>query len=158
MKAVTSNFKTILSIRKSMAFMLERMPLTAVNTVPAGFSNNIVWNMAHVICVQQLLVNRRAGLPYTEDRAITQNYKPGTFVEGDVDLAFIDQLKHRLVANAEEMEISYNEERFTHYDPFTTRTRMSLDSIEDAISFDLFHEGLHMAYILQLQKAVMKDS
>jgi len=141
-----------------MAFMLDRMPLEAVNVVPEGFSNNIVWNMGHVICVQQLLVNRRAGLPYTEDRVITQNYRPGTYVEGDVDQEFVDFLKERLVANAVEMETSYQQYEGTSYEPFMTKTRMSLDSIEDAISFDLFHEGLHMAYILQLQRAIMKNS
>lgn len=154
MSNLESTFKTIHSVRKSIAFILSRLTLDQINLVPEGYSNNIIWNAAHIISVQQLLVNRKSGAPYTEPKEITSQYSPGTFVKGDVDQAFVDLVIVRLVANSEQMENDYKAGLYKEYAPFSTRTKISLDNVEDAINFELFHGGLHLGYIMQLLKAV----
>ena len=156
MSNLDSTFKNIHSVRKSIAFMLSRLTLDQINKVPEGYSNNIIWNAAHLISVQQLLVSRRSGAPYTEDKSITLAYKPGTVVEGDVDQEFVDMVRDRLVANSEQMELDHKAGVYSTYEPFETRTKITLDSVEDAINFELFHNGIHMGYIMQLVKAVSK--
>ena len=42
---------------------IENLPLSELNKVPDGFNNNIIWNIAHVIVTQQLLLSSFSSLP-----------------------------------------------------------------------------------------------
>lgn len=148
MTNIDSTFKTIHSIRKTIAFTLSRLTLDQINLIPDGQSNNIIWNAAHIISVQQLLINRRSGAPYTEGKDITGVYKPGTIPEGDVSQDFLDLIIERLVSSAIQMEADYKAGLFDNYEPFSTRTKINLDTAADAINFELFHEGIHLGYIM----------
>lgn len=158
MANLDSTFKSIHSIRKSIAFMLSRLPLELINAIPEGQNNNIIWNAAHIISVQQLLVHRRSGALYTESKEITGSYKPGTAPTGDVSQEFVNLIQERLVASAIDMEVTYKDGAFNSYEPFETRTKIKLDNVEDAINFELFHEGLHFGYMLSYMNVLMKKS
>lgn len=148
MTNIDSTFKTIHSIRRTIAFTLQRLSLEQINKIPNGQSNNIIWNAAHIISVQQLLINRRSGAPYTEGKDITTVYKPSTKPEADVSQDFVDYIADRLINSAVQMETDYKDGLFENYEPFSTRTKINLDSAADAINFELFHEGIHLGYIL----------
>lgn len=156
MSNLQSTFKSIISTRKSVAFILGRTPLELLNTIPNGQNNNIVWNAGHIIAVQQLLVNRKSGYQYTEDKLITQNFRPGTAPEGVYDQAIVDHLKERLLSNAIDMEKTFLDGLYGAYDPFTTRTKIELTSVEDAINFELMHSGLHLGYIMSYLNVLAK--
>ncbi|MFT6335699.1 MAG: hypothetical protein ACJATI_002454 [Halioglobus sp.] len=136
------------SIRKTISFTLSRLTLDQINHIPEGQSNNIIWNAAHLISVQQLLINRRSGAPYTEGKDITAMYKPGTSPEGDVTQEFVSYIRERLIGSAIQMEEDYKGGLFANYEPFVSRTKVNLDSAADAINFELFHEGIHLGYIM----------
>jgi hypothetical protein len=148
MTNLDSTFKMIHSIRRTIAFTLSRLTLEQINHIPKGQNNNIIWNAAHLISVQQLLINRRCGAPYTEGKDITSVYKPGTIPEGDVSQEFVDYLRERLIGSSLQMEDDYKAGLFENYEPFATRTKINLDSAADAINFELFHEGIHLGYIM----------
>ncbi|MFT4536357.1 MAG: hypothetical protein ACJA1A_001630 [Saprospiraceae bacterium] len=148
MTNIDSTFKIIHSIRKTIAFTLSRLTLEQINNVPDGQSNNIIWNATHLIAVQQLLVNRRSDAPYTEGKDITAYYKPGTKPDGDVTKEFVDYIRERLVGASVQMEEDYKAGLFDNYEPFETRTRVKLENAVDAINFVLFHEGIHLGYIM----------
>ena len=42
---------------------IENHTLEELNKVPTGFSNNIIWNIAHTIVTQQLLIYQLSALP-----------------------------------------------------------------------------------------------
>lgn len=148
MQDLTHVFKAANSTRRTIAFLLSRLTVDQINTIPKGANNNILWNAAHIISVQQLIVNRRAGAAYTESKELTALYKPGTLPTVIADRAYIDMVSERLVASGVEMEKNYHSGMFDTYEPFTTRTKMELASAADAITFELFHVGLHLGYIM----------
>lgn len=148
MTNIDATFKMIHSIRKTIAFTLSRLSIDQINHIPEGQSNNIIWNATHLISVQQLLINRRCGAPYTEGKDITALYKPGTRPEGAVNQEFVAYIIDRLIGSAIQMEEDYKAGLFDNYEPFSTRTKVNLDSAADAINFELFHEGIHLGYIL----------
>jgi len=156
MQNLDSTFKSIHSVRGTVAFILSKTPLDQLNKIPEGQSNNIIWNAAHIISVQQLLVNRRSGAPYTEPKELTSNYKPGTAPDADMDQDFVSMLQERLIVNAQEMESGYIKGLFKDYEPFTTRTKSVLESDADAINFELFHSGLHLGYIMSYLNLLKK--
>jgi hypothetical protein len=59
----------------------------------------------------------------------------------DLALRLPQQLEHDLAAGC-----------FVNYDPYTTRTGMTINTIEDALAFNLFHEGLHVGAMLSIAK------
>ena len=78
--------KKIEKIKKFRQFLLAQitgMTAEQMNKIPEGYNNNIIWNLAHLICAQQSLCYMRAGqsiiveekyfLPYTT------NTKPDVF-------------------------------------------------------------------------------
>ena len=49
--------------RKIIAEYLEHYTLEQLNKVPEGFNNNLIWNIGHIVVVQQMLVYNLSGLP-----------------------------------------------------------------------------------------------
>jgi len=64
--------------RKVLAEMLKNYSLEQLNRIPEGFSNNIIWNIAHTIVVQQLLVYKLSGLPTMVSNEMISKYQKGT--------------------------------------------------------------------------------
>ena len=42
---------------------LDNYSLEQLNTIPSGMSNNLIWNLGHVVVSQQKLVYALSGLP-----------------------------------------------------------------------------------------------
>src|SRR6267154_696892 len=84
--------KDIDNIKKTRLFLLNAindLPADQLNEIPAGFNNNIIWNLGHMIAAQQSICYIRAGvLPVVEKKYITE-YKPGTKPGQDVDEAIV---------------------------------------------------------------------
>jgi hypothetical protein len=153
-------------MRKSIEIILKPrlMVLNAVkdltadqlNLVPQGFNNNIIWNLAHMISAQQGICYTRAGLPIVTDDKFYTPYRPDTkpvdFV-GEEDIATIKEL---FVSTIEQLETDLDKEIFGNYGSFTTRYGAELDSIDTAVAFLPFHEGLHAGYIMSLKKFLPK--
>lgn len=144
-------------IRKTRAFLdtlLDGLSAEQLNKVPDGFNNNIVWNFGHVIAAQQGICYRRSGLPLHIDEEQFEQYKPGSKPEGFVEEAEIKRLKESLITTIDQLEEDCKTGRFSAYVPWITRYGVAVDSIEDAIAFIVFHDGLHTGYIMALRHCV----
>ena len=52
-------------LKKSRALLLKELDgltLDQIHAIPAGFKNNIAWNVAHLVVTQQLLHYKLSGL------------------------------------------------------------------------------------------------
>ncbi|MFB0910652.1 MAG: DinB family protein, partial [Flavobacterium sp.] len=58
--------------------MLAGHTLDQLNTIPEGYNNNLIWNIAHIIVVQQMLVYKLSGLPMMISDEMVEKYKKGT--------------------------------------------------------------------------------
>lgn len=131
------------------AFTLEQL-----NTVPAGYNNNIIWNLGHMIAAQQGVCYKRAGLDTWVRDEFFQRYKPDTKPEGPVDEEAFTTIKKLLVTSLDQFEHDYRNGIFTNYPTWTTRYGVEISSIDDAVAFLPFHEGLHIGYIMAMRKLV----
>ena len=146
-------FDINLKNRKILSSFIDKFSLEDLNRVPSGFSNNLIWNIAHVIVTQQLLVYNLSGLPMMTNDAMVAKYRKGTKVEGDVNQVEVDEIKNLLFSTVEQMKIDYEKGVFKSYSPYTTSTNSTMSCVEDAIKFNNFHEGIHLGYILALKKS-----
>ena len=71
-----------------------------------------------------------------------------------INFSFILFIKTHLLELPQELEIDYNNNVFKQYTMYTTSLNITLNNIEEALTFTLFHEGIHLGVILQLLKLV----
>jgi len=146
------------NIKKIRLFTLEQikdLTTAQLNEIPAGFNNNIIWNLAHLVSAQQGLCYLRSGLEITTDDKYFSPFRPGTKPEAVVEAADIEIIKQLLISTTERLEADYAAQAFASYTPVKTRYDVELTSIEEAIRFVLFHEGFHSGYILALKRIIL---
>jgi len=140
--------------RKILEKILNNYSLEDLNKVPEGFSNSLIWNIAHVIVTQQLLVYKLSELPLMIDDVMVELYKKGTKTEKNASQEEIDDIKKLLFSTLDKTEKDINEELFKNYKEYPTSTGFVLKSVADAMSFNNYHEGIHLGYILALKKSL----
>ncbi|MHB1921162.1 MAG: DinB family protein [Chitinophagaceae bacterium] len=134
--------------------MVQDVTLEQLNRVPVGFNNNIIWNIGHLISTLQGICYIRSGLPVHIEEKIFLKFKSGTKPQTPVAQLEVDQLKTLFLSEIDQLESDYEAKSFGHYQSWTTRYGVEITSIEDAIEFLLFHEGLHLGYIQALMHVV----
>ena len=76
--------------------LIEDYSLEQLNKIPQGFSNNLVWNLGHIIVSQQGLVYRLSGLAVNVSDEMTNKYKNGSRPTCDATQEEVDELKRLL--------------------------------------------------------------
>ena len=140
--------------RNMVSKILENHSLEQLNKIPEGFSNNLIWNIAHVVVTQQLLVYKLSGLPMIVSDELVEKYKKGTKPEQEVTQAEVDEIKSLLFTTIEKTKEDYANGVFKKYQEYPTSTGFVLNNAEDAIAFNNFHEGLHIGIMMSLRKLV----
>lgn len=140
--------------RKTMEKFLDNYSIEELNKVPEGFSNNLIWNIAHLVVTQQLLVYKLSGLPMMIDDEMVNKYRKGTKTEGAVTQEEVDKVKGLLFTTLDQTEKDLEAGLFTTYNEYPTSTGFVLKSVEDALNFNNYHEGIHLGYVLALRKAL----
>lgn len=140
--------------RKLLKNFIENHSLEDLNKVPKNFNNNIIWNIAHTIVTQQLLVYNLSGLPMVVSDEMVAAYRKGTKAENDLSQSEVDLIKGLLFSPIEKTKEDYDNKVFQTFNQYTVTTKSILSSVEDAIEFNNFHEGIHLGYILALRKSL----
>ena len=140
--------------RTMVSKFLENYTLDQLNKIPEGFSNNLIWNIAHIIVTQQLLVYKLSGLPVMVSEEMIEKYKKGTNPKQEATQSEVDEIKTLLFKTIEKTKEDYNNEIFKNYQEYPTSTGFVLKSAEDAMAFNNFHEGLHIGIMMSIRKFI----
>jgi len=140
--------------RNMISKILENHTLEQLNKIPEGFSNNLIWNIAHVVVTQQILVYKLSGLPMMVSEVMIEKYKKGTKPEQDATQAEVDQIKSLLFTTIEKTKKDYANGVFKNYQEYPTSTGFVLTSAEGAMNFNNYHEGLHVGVLMSIRKLV----
>ncbi|WP_299433590.1 DinB family protein [uncultured Aquimarina sp.] len=140
--------------RRLLAKLMDNYSLEDLNKVPEGFNNNLIWNIAHVIVTQQLLVYKLSGLSLVIDDEMVSLYMKGTKTERNASQEEVNVVKELLFSTLDKTEEDINAGIFKEYKEYPTSTGFVLKSVKDAFSFNNFHEGIHLGYILALKKSL----
>jgi DinB superfamily len=143
--------------RKIRLFILESikdLSVEELNTIPQGFSNNIIWNIAHLVATQQAICYKRAGQEIKIEESFFDLFKPGTKPDLMFDADMVQKIKEMFISNLDELETDYNNNLFATYTSWNTRAGVEITNIDIALHFILYHEGLHEGIIGALKKFV----
>ena len=147
-------FETALFTRNSMLKIMETKSHEELVKIPKNFRNSIFWNIAHLLVTQQLLCYKLSGLDLKIDETMISKYGKGSIATVDVKESDIQYVKDHLLKAMEETRNDFNKGLFKDFKTYMTSTGIELKSIEDAISFNTFHDGIHVGIVLSLMKIV----
>ena len=153
-KKMNAIFELTTTSRKMVAPYLEKYTLQQLNTIPEGFSNNMFWNIAHIVVTQQLLVYKLSGLPMLVSDELVEKYRKGAKPEQNATQEEVDLIKSLLFTTVEQMKSDYNANLFQNFTEYPTSTGFTLHSVEEAMQFNAFHEGLHIGILMSIRKLV----
>jgi len=151
---MNSVFDVQKTIREILLKILDNHSLEQLNKIPTGFSNNIIWNVAHCVAAQQTLVYKLSGLPTMVSEDFILKYRKGTKPEGDVSQVEVDEIKALLTATLEKTQNDFESGLFVDYNEYTTSMGFTLKNIHGALDFNNYHEGIHTGIIMCIRKFV----
>lgn len=135
--------------------LVDGFTLEQINKIPKGFNNSMGWNIAHLVVTQQLLCYKMSSLPTALSDEMISSFMKGTAPNGKlINETEWDLIKKLLLELPNKMLLDYNNQLFKEYREYTTSVNVTLDSIEKAIDFNNFHEGIHLGVVLAIRKLV----
>src|SRR5690606_9720814 len=150
-----TSLQVTIASRELLQKFIENHTLEQLNTIPDGFKNNIIWNIGHVIVTQQLLAYKLSGLAMMVTDEMVAKYQKGSTPQGNVSQEEVEAIKNLLFTTITKTQEDLDNGLFQNYIEYTVSTaNFTLKSIEDAMQFNNFHEGIHIGVILQLRKFV----
>jgi len=148
------NFDIALKTRTIFFTMLENYTLEQLNKKPKGFNNTIFWNIKHIVVTQQLLIYGLSNLPLQITESETEDYRKGSKFKMDASKQDVALLKKQLFSTIEQTEKDFRNGVFKTFTPYTVSTKSTLTTVEEALQFNNFHEGIHLGYIMALKKGL----
>ena len=147
-----STFDITLSSRNILHKFLTNYSLEQLNKVPEGYNNNLIWNIAHIVVVQQMLVYHLSGLPMLVSKEMVEKYKKDTKPEATVTKEEGTQIKGLLYTTLEQTQKDFSEGIFKNYNAFTTMTGFNIRNVQEAMEFNNYHEGVHTGIMMRIAK------
>jgi len=151
---MTNPFEFIRATRKNVLKIIQQHDLEALNLIPPGFNNNLIWNAGHIIATQQLLTYGLSGLPTVIHKDYIEKYRKGTKPTDSVNNTEYESLKELLFTAIDKTEEDYKAGKFENFKTYETSFGVTLNNIEEAIVFNNIHEGMHLGNIISMKKLV----
>ena len=145
---------TIRQTRRALDDLTARLGTEAWTRVPEGSSNNVLWNVGHLVVTLELLTYGLTGLDLGVPASMVTSFRKGTSPADWDETPDPEAVLHHLHASPDRIEADLRAGRFTEYREYTTTPGVVLASVDDALAFDLYHEGLHLGAVLSLRKLV----
>lgn len=147
--------EVLTNTRKFFNKILDKTTLEDLNKIPQGFNNNIIWNIGHILVTQQLLAYKLSGLPMMISDTLIAKYMKETKPDGFVSQIEVDEIKGLLFLTIEKTKEDFKNNLFINFKEYTVSTTgNTLTNIDEAFQFILFHEGIHLGYVMALSRAI----
>lgn len=146
-------------IRRTRIFLLDSIKSLSteeLNTIPKGFNNNIAWNLGHMAAVQQGICYIRSGNEPLSGQMFYDAFKPGSKPEITITETEIEEIKNLLVSSLDRLVEDYDKGLFKNYGKWASRYAIEITTVEEAVNFLLFHEGLHFGTINALKRVIVQ--
>jgi hypothetical protein len=147
-------FNITMTSRHTLEKFLDNYSLEQLNKVPTGFNNNLIWNIAHIIVVQQMLVYNLSGLPMMVSQEMIDSYKRGTKPERDLTQPEVDEIKNLLFSTIAQTKKDSENGIFKNFQEFTSMSGYTMKTAQDAMAFNYYHEATHTGIMMGIRKFV----
>ncbi|MDQ0193806.1 DinB family protein [Paenibacillus wynnii] len=144
-------FRQLAFVRSRLFQAIEGVTEETADRIPEGYRNSIRWQLGHVYVVCERFAFQYIGLPLHMPEGYRELFENGTTmlnVSDSVSLPNLQELKTLLEDQQERMREALNDRMQTPIVPsYTTSGGMTMETPEQFLSFDLYHEGMHTSVI-----------
>jgi hypothetical protein len=147
-------FDILTKTRAIVLHYIKGLSLDQLHVIPEGFTNNIAWNIAHIVVTQQLLHYGLSEKDCLVSDELIAAFKKGTKPTCQFTQEEFDEVLDLFKGLPNTLEEDYEAGIFTEYSAYKTSTGFVIDSMEKAVIFNNFHESLHLGVIMSLKKLV----
>jgi len=134
--------------------LTKNLSLSQYNFIPKGFKNNIAWNLGHILVTQQLLVHKLSNIDCVVDVDTIKKFGKGSVPQTDYTLEEIEALKAQFLTSVDITSDLYDKDTFKTFNVYPTSLGYTINTVEEAIAFSNYHEGIHLGIIIALKKLV----
>ena len=145
-------FDILTKTRAIVLHYIKGLSLDQLHVIPEGFTNNIAWNIAHLVVTQQLLHYKLSGLDCLCPDDLIRMYKKGTAPTKNFTEEEFDEVKDLFVGLPNTLEEDFQAGIFQNFSEYPTSAGYVLNSFESAVVFNNFHEGIHYGVIRSIKK------
>ncbi len=139
--------------------LLEGLTTAQLNKIPAGFNNNIAWNLGHLVVSTPTLCYLRSSVQPQFEIPFLEKYMKGTKPEYNVSEEEINVLKDELLKSIDRIEQDYQAKAFEKFVPFATATyKYTVQNIDEMLLCCLAHDNMHTGQVSALRKLVITKS
>jgi hypothetical protein len=144
-------FRQLAFVRGQTLKMMEGVTEEIADLIPEGFRNTIRWNVGHIYVVLERFAFHYIGLPLHLPKGFKEQFEYGTSplnTPASVPVPTLQELETLLKEQQERIR-----EALAHrlqekiVPPYTTSAGMTLETPEQFLSFNLYHEGMHLNVI-----------
>jgi hypothetical protein len=151
---LTYSIAILKTTRTALVSQINDLTLEQLNHIPAGFNNNIIWSLGHMMWTQQGICYKRAGITPIVAEKYFEYYRGGTKPEYTVLAEEVEDIKQLLFSTIDRLETDLAHNVFDSYTEWSTRYGLSVTTIEEALQFLTFHDGIHNGAISALKHLV----
>lgn len=152
-----TNLKLLKASISNISGMVKGLSVEQLNEIPEGYSNNIIWNVAHLVVTQKLLIYGLSNNELNLDDSFLETYRKGGKPNGVVGedecksiIMLFDYLYSELEQDLEVLD-------FSDFKVYPTSYNFEISNLEEAVTFNNLHFGLHFAFLLKLSKSIAKS-
>ncbi|MBS2967864.1 DinB family protein [Metabacillus sp. KIGAM252] len=140
-------FNQLAFVRNQTLKQLEGVTEDMADRIPDGFRNSIRWNAGHVYVVLERFAFSYIGLPQVLPDGFKEQFEYGsTPLNGhSFPVPTLNELKELMESQQSRIreELSGRLEEKVPA-PYTTSAGMTLETVEQFLTFSLYHEGMHV--------------
>ncbi|WP_193726724.1 DinB family protein [Paenibacillus guangzhouensis] len=151
-------FNQLRFVRQTLLTVVDGVTEETAHRVPDGFRNTIHWNLGHIYVVFERFAFQFIGLPMQLPEGFKEQFENGTSPltrPESVSVPSLEELKSLLAQQNDRVQAALEHRLQEPIDPpYTTSAGMLLGSPEQFLTFNLYHEGMHLNAIKQY-KAIL---
>lgn len=134
--------------------LVKNLSNQQLNEIPNSSSNNLIWHLGHLVVTHKLLIYGLSGNDLGLETNFVDQFKKGSKPNVNVSENECETIKNKLKAIFLELEDDLKKDIFKTFKKYPTSYNFEITNLNDAISFNNLHFGLHVGSILKLKKQI----
>ena len=145
-------FKTLDIVREHLLREINGLSREQLLEIPEGRDDNVLWNVGHLLCSLSRLTYGRTGHPLPIPKRYLELMGKNTNALDWPEPPDVDTVIAQFKTLPAQIEHDYAAGEFPAYEPLQITPAHTIDSLEEAVNFHCFHEGLHIGMIITLKQ------
>ena len=150
-------FNQLAFVRNQTLNLLDGVSEEMADRIPEGFRNTIRWNVGHIYVVVERFAFQYLGLPQNLPEGFKEQFEYGTspLNTHEYRVPTLSELEELLKAQQVRIQETLSDridEKIIP--PYTTSAGMKLETPKEFLTFNLYHEGMHLT-VIKLYKELL---